>query len=178
VDQVTTSPELVNIPPGGGLTPGAPAQVASSQRRIIIILASLVGFLLVALVLALLAFAFLRPSQPQGPAVTIAAPPPPPPPPFAPGPPRRTEQDVNPEELVFPGAKTVLSQNGPGARWVRQLTTDKPISAVSDWYAKKLLASTRAHQVTGEVVIFDNENLKVVLTPTDSGTNILIANER
>jgi hypothetical protein len=172
-------------PPGSQFVTGPVADTgklgAGSQKRTIIVLASMVGVLLIAVIV--MAFFLFEGSPTQdnyfgGPTPPGA--PTPPTPPRAPTPPRPPEAPPLPgsgtslidRSLIYPGSTTAVDINTGGAS-VIQLNSDDPADKVIKWYKEKLNPS-REVTVPGPTTILSTKDIKVVINPVGSGSLITL----
>lgn len=187
VNSMPTAPSFLD----SGYQPPAPAPVTSSleprgQKRTIIVLASLVVVLLIALI-GVVAFTrlvgvgndpeppFAGVPQPPGTHSPPPNPPHPPLPPLPPGGPRELTHIS--ASLIYPGAETIVSMaRGPEGS-VLQLRTNDPAERVIEWYVSQI-NPTKHINIPGGNAILHGDNITAVITGHGDGTQIVLKQTR
>jgi hypothetical protein len=170
---------------------------ASAQKRMIIVMAGLIGFLAVALiVLAVIASrisqnsaheqsATTQPQQtpppsarqiPPLPPVTVQPPvPQPPPAPTAPSATTGGATTIS-REMVYPGAKITTEINRSEGGSALQLQTDDSFDKVVAWYTAKL-KPVKTLKTLGPTAILQGESVSAIINGTGNGTSIFLKKE-
>lgn len=175
--------------------PAAPATQGfenKGRNKAIIILASLVVVLVLALAGLGAWFIFgggdrggppgfiAIPPQPPG-SADIHVPPPPPPPPVPVDPPiAPVEPPAAPgsggatisNDLIYPGAQETMRVGASGKARVLRLQTDDSIDKVTAWYTQRL-NTTKKIVVPGSTIL-KTDRINVVITGSGDGTQILL----
>lgn len=154
------------------------------QKRTVIILASLVGFLLVALVvLGLVSFWISKhppaiPPPQSGAGGGIVPHPPVPPTPAPPAPPATTSVGSSiSREMIYPGATINMEVSRSEGGAVLQLQTTDSFEKVVAWYTAKL-RPTKIVNTVGPTTILRGEGMSAIINGSGDGVNILLKQER
>src|SRR5262245_34393006 len=169
----TTAPQYVQQ--YDSMIPQVGAQKEKSSKKLVIILASMLAFMIIALG-GLLAFLNVSSGPPPPPIPDRATRPPgpggspePPPPPTPPGIP---PVGLDPS-LYYPGAK-VGKQVLAGGTGVFTLSSDDPVDKVLDWYTSRLNISQRI--VKEGKAVLQSGGTTVTIKANGSGSDIAIVN--
>ena len=165
----------------------------SGQKRMVVIVASLVGFLLGALiVLAVVTSMISHNAPPTQPAVTppqMRTPPPTPTPPVATTPPA---PGVSPppappvvvggaaaisRDMVYPGARITTEIGRAGGSSALQLQTEDSFDKVVAWYTAKL-KPIKTVKTEGPTAILQGESLTAIINGTGNGASIFLKQGR
>jgi hypothetical protein len=160
----------------------------------VIILASLVGFLLIALVvLGMVSFYISRtvsPAMPPPEPPRATTPPPrgegapggvivphPPVPPVPPTPPAIGNSAIS-REMVYPGSEITMELNGgeEGGSVIQLRTTD-PLDKVVAWYKEKIKPVKTVNMI-GPVTVLRGEGMAAIITGGGDGVSIVLKQER
>lgn len=158
-----------------------------SRNKTVLILASMVVVLLLALAGLSAWFVFGGGDQdgPPGSGGITAPPPAKPDLPIPPSPPSPPVPPIAPpaapgsggaaisKDLIYPGAEETLRVGGRDGARVLRLQTSDPINKVSDWYTQRLSA-TKKMVVAGGATILKASGLTVLLTGDSQGTQIML----
>jgi len=155
-----------------------------SRNKTVIILASLVVVLLLALA-GLSAWFIFGGGSPRSGGIVVEipdmpnvphAPPPPPVPPVPPvdppAPPGSGGATIS-KDLIYPGAEETMRVGGKDGARVLRLQTNDPINKVSDWYVQRLSA-TKKIVVPGGSTILKANGITVLITGDRKGTQIVL----
>jgi hypothetical protein len=140
------------------------------QKRNLIIVASMMAMMIVALAGLMLWFTVR--AGPQG----IPVPPPPPPPigapPMPPPPPGiNTATGIDPS-LIYPGSTQTMTVQGEDGTRVLKLHSDDSSTKVADWY-KARLRVTKTTEILGQTIMRAGD-INVIIFGGDEGAEILI----
>jgi hypothetical protein len=190
INSAPTAPSY--MPPG--VMPPMHASTTSGLRRsgpnrTVILLASLVGFLLIALAALVIITAVLEPDatpeQPRiapPPQTTVGPPPPPPVPPGVivphPPPPPATASGTSTisREMIYPGAAITMEINRAEGGSVLQLHTTDSFDKVVSWYTTKL-RPTKTMRTVGPTAILRGEGFSAIISGSEDGANIVLKQE-
>jgi hypothetical protein len=197
INSMPTGPSY--LPPAAMQPMPAPATRGfqpDGQKRTVIILASLVGFLLVALVVLGIVSFWITQNSSKGPdgiapppqRPTASAPPsgtPAPPggvivphPPMPPAPPATTSgRSAISREMIYPGAEINMEVNRAEGNNMLQLRTTDAFDKVVAWYTEKL-RPTKTLNTVGPTAILRGEGYSAVINGGGNGVNIILKQER
>jgi hypothetical protein len=140
------------------------------HKRLFVIALSLIAFFIVAIAGLGVALTFWgRPSH------RARGFPPPPAAPRHPPIPQSEDQPAIIRGLMYPDARVILNMVARNGSSVIQLYTADPIDRVARWYEVRIQPNTKKI-VPGESVMFDAENVKVLIQNEGHGTQIFITN--
>lgn len=148
---------------------------AKSHKRVVIVLASLVVVLLMALAGLGAWFIFGGGDRGGPPGLgDIPGPPPPRPPPpgnppVAPG----SGGAAISRDLIYPGAREAMRMEQDSGVKMLQLRTSDPMTKVVDWYLQRLNTTKRV-DIPGISTILKANGINVIITGADGETQILI----
>jgi hypothetical protein len=148
---------------------------SGGQKKMVIILASVIGVLLITLGALIFVMMNKTPVPSSRSTIRIGPPPPgsemppPPPPPGIPG----SAPTTLAKELIYPGATVTMSVPGGEGKGVTNLTVHDSFDKVMDWYLARVKPVKRV-MLPGPSAMLKGDGIMVMITGASNEINILI----